>query len=50
MLQKAVELEVTEFRERDHSRRPDDRLLRGYRRGCEDQQVPTGFEFGCSKA
>ena len=42
MLQKAVELEVTEFLGRDHDQRHEDGLLRGYRNGYEDKQVQTG--------
>jgi len=43
MLQKAVELEVTEFLGRDHYQRSADCLLRGYRNGYEDQTCrPTG--------
>jgi transposase-like protein len=42
MLQKAVELEVTEFLGRDHYQRSTDCLLRGYRNGYEDKQVQTG--------
>jgi transposase-like protein len=42
MLQKAVELEVTEFLGRDHYQRNADCLLRGYRNGYEDKQVQTG--------
>ena len=42
MLQKAVELEVTEFLGRDHYQRSGDGLLRGYRNGYEDKQVQTG--------
>ena len=42
MLQKAVELEVTEFLGRDHYQRHEDSVLRGYRNGYEDKQVQTG--------
>ena len=42
MLQKAVELEVTEFLGRDHYQRHADGLLRGHRNGCADKQVQTG--------
>ena len=42
MLQKAVELEVTEFLSRGHYQRSADGLLRGYRNGYEDKQVQTG--------
>ena len=42
MLQKAVELEVTEFLGRDHYQRSADRLLRGYRNGYADKRVETG--------
>ncbi len=42
MLQKAVELEATEFLGRDHYQRSGDGVLQGYRNGCEDQQVQTG--------
>jgi putative transposase len=42
MLQKAVELEVTEFLGRDHYQRHEDGLLRGYRNGYADKQVQTG--------
>ena len=42
MLQKAVELEVTEFLGRDHYQRHGDVLLQGYRNGYEDKQVQTG--------
>ncbi len=41
MLQKAVELEVTEFRGREHYRRSGDEPVQGYRNGYEDGQVPT---------
>jgi putative transposase len=42
MLQKAVELEVTEFLGRDHYQRHGDTLLRGYRNGYENKEVQTG--------
>jgi putative transposase len=42
MLQKAVELEVTEFLGREHYDRSGDQPLRGYRNGYEDKQVQTG--------
>jgi transposase-like protein len=42
MLQKAVELGVTEFLGRDHYQRSADGLLRGYRNGYEGKQVQTG--------
>ena len=42
MLQKAVELEVTEFLGRDHYQRHGESLLQGYRNGYEDKQVQTG--------
>ena len=42
VLQKAVELEVTEFLGRDHYQRHEDGLLRGYRNGYEDKRVETG--------
>ena len=42
MLQKAIELEVTEFLGREHYCRSGDELLRGYRNGYEDKQVQTG--------
>lgn len=42
MLQKAIELEVTEFLGRDHYRRHGDSLLRGYRHGYSDKRVETG--------
>ena len=41
MLQKAVELEVTEFLRRDHCQRRGDSLLRGYRNGYADRRVQT---------
>ena len=41
MLQKAVELEVTEFLGRDHYQRSGDGLLQGYRNGYEDKRVQT---------
>src|SRR6266566_3984438 len=41
MLQKAVELEVTEFLGRDHYQRSGDGVLQGYRNGYEDKQVQT---------
>ena len=41
MLQKAVELEVTEFLGRDHYQRSGEEALRGYRNGYEDKQVQT---------
>jgi putative transposase len=41
MLQKAVELEVTEFLGREHYCRSGDEPLRGYRNGYEDKQVQT---------
>ena len=41
MLQKAVELEVTEFLGRDHYHRHGESLLKGYRNGYEDKQVQT---------
>ena len=41
MLQKAVELEVTEFLDRDHYQRRGDEVLQGYRNGYEDKQVQT---------
>ena len=41
MLQKAVELEVTEFLGRDHYQRSRDGVLQGYRNGYEDKQVQT---------
>ncbi|HOC01041.1 MAG TPA: transposase [Verrucomicrobiota bacterium] len=41
MLQKAVELEVTEFPGREHYGRSGDEPLRAYRNGYEDQQVQT---------
>jgi len=41
MLQKAVELEVTEFLGREHYQRSGDESLRGYRNGYEDKQVQT---------
>jgi putative transposase len=42
MLQKAIELEVTEFLGRDHYQRHGDSLLRGYRNGYADKRVETG--------
>jgi putative transposase len=42
MLQKAVELEVSEFLGRGHYQRHGDGLLQGYRNGYEDKQVQTG--------
>jgi len=42
MLQKAVELEVTEFLGRDHYQRRGDGLLQGYRNGYADKRVETG--------
>ena len=42
MLQKAVELEVTEFLGRDYYQRHGDGLLRGYRNGYEGKKVQTG--------
>jgi putative transposase len=42
MLQKAVELEVTEFLGRDHYQRRGEGLLQGYRNGYEHKQVQTG--------
>lgn len=41
ILQKAVELEVTEFLGREHYCRRGDEPLRGYRNGYEDKQVQT---------
>ena len=41
MLQKAVELEVTEFLGREHYRRSGDEPLLGYRDGYEDKKVQT---------
>ncbi len=41
MLQKAVELEVTEFLGRDHYQRSGDGVLQGYRNGYEDKRVQT---------
>jgi hypothetical protein len=41
MLQRAVELEVTEFLGREHYCRSGDEPLRGYRNGYEDKQVQT---------
>lgn len=41
MLQKAVELEVTEFLGRDHYQRHGDSLLQGYRNGYADKRVQT---------
>jgi putative transposase len=41
MLQKAVELEVTEFLGREHYCRSGGEPLRGYRNGYEDKQVQT---------
>jgi putative transposase len=41
MLQKAVELEVTEFLGREHCGRSGDEPLRGYRNGYEDKQIQT---------
>ncbi|HEY5914880.1 MAG TPA: transposase [Verrucomicrobiae bacterium] len=41
MLQKAVELEVTEFLGRDHYQRSGEGVLQGYRNGYEDKQVQT---------
>ena|SRR5258708_3121332 len=41
MLQKAVELEVTEFLGRDHYHRTGDGVLQSYRNGYEDEQVQT---------
>jgi hypothetical protein len=41
MLQKAVELEVTEFLGRDNYQRGEDGLLRGYRDGYEDKLAQT---------
>ena len=41
MLQKAVELEVTEFLGRDHYQRHGEGLLQGYRNGYEDKRVQT---------
>jgi transposase-like protein len=41
MLQKAVELEVTEFLGRDHYQRSRDEVLQGYRNGYEVKQVQT---------
>ena len=42
VLQKAVELEVTEFLGRDHYQRHGEGLLRGYRNGYADKRVETG--------
>ncbi|MHC1769468.1 MAG: transposase [Verrucomicrobiia bacterium] len=42
MLQKAVELEVTEFLGRDHYQRHGESLLQGYRNGYADKRVETG--------
>ncbi len=42
MLQKAVELEVTEFLGRGHYERSPEPVGRGYRNGYEDKQVQTG--------
>ena len=41
MLQKAVELEVTEFLGRDHYQRSGGGVLQGYRNGYEEKQVQT---------
>ena len=41
MLQKAVELEVTEFLGCDHYQRSGDGVLQGYRNGYEDKEVQT---------
>jgi len=41
-VQKAVELEVTEFLGRDHYQRHGEGLLQGYRNGYEDKRVQTG--------
>jgi putative transposase len=41
MLQKAVELEVTEFLGRDYYQRSGDGALQGYRNGYEDKHVQT---------
>jgi putative transposase len=42
VLQRAVELEVTEFLGRDHYQRHGEGLLRGYRNGYADKRVETG--------
>ena len=42
MLQKAVELEVSDFLGRGHYERKGEENLRGYRNGYEDKQVQTG--------
>lgn len=41
MLQKAVELEVTDFLGRNHYQRSGDGVLQGYRNGYEDKQLQT---------
>jgi len=41
-LEKAVELEVTEFLGRDHHQRHGNGPLKGYRDGYEDKQLQTG--------
>jgi hypothetical protein len=41
MLQKAVELEVTEFLGRDHYQRRGEEVVQGYRNGYEDKLVQT---------
>jgi Transposase, Mutator family len=42
MLQKAVELEVSDFLGRRHNERKGEENLRGYRNGYEGKQVQTG--------
>ena len=42
MLQKAMEMEVSEFLGRGHYQRTGEEPLRGYRSGYEDRQVQTG--------
>ena len=41
VLQKAVELEVTEFLGRDHYQRSGDGMLQGYRNGYADKEVQS---------
>ncbi len=41
MLQKAIELEVTEFLGREHYQRSGDEAFKGYRNGYEDKEVQT---------
>jgi len=49
MLQKAIELEVTEFLGRDHYQRSGDRVLQGYRNGYEETRLKPSTASGCER-